>query len=245
MIRKPAWILFDYGETLIHEAEFDTESGMRAVMRRAVYNPRNATPKQAAEISDRLYPKIMSCARGGNIDVTSAAMQKYVFDLLGVKFDMSYEALDEIFWDAAAPGVSIEGADRLLDYINNAGIKSGVVSNIGFSGWALTNRLNRLLPDSDFKFVIASCDYVFRKPDAALFDLALAFTGVNAEDIWFVGDNAYADIEGAAHAGMFPILLRTDLECGYRDARALAEPNCVHAKVSGFDEIINMLTDIS
>jgi hypothetical protein len=39
-------------------------------------------------------------------------------------------------------------ADEMLRYISKRGIRSGVVSNIGWSGKALKSRIERLLPEN-------------------------------------------------------------------------------------------------
>lgn len=96
-------------------------------------------------------------------------------------------------------------ADKMLDYINDRDIRSGVISNIGWSGSALTERINRLLPKNKFEFIIASSDYMFRKPSPMIFELALKKAGLNASDVWFCGDNIKADIEGSAGVGIFPV----------------------------------------
>ncbi|GHU94980.1 hypothetical protein FACS1894208_06990 [Clostridia bacterium] len=37
--------------------------------------------------------------------------------------------------------------EELLTYLHNIGIRSGVISNIGWSGGALKHRIDRLLPN--------------------------------------------------------------------------------------------------
>lgn len=49
-------------------------------------------------------------------------------------------------------------ADIMLNYINEKGIKSAVVSNLLWLGAALTERLNRCFPTNQFKFVMTSSD---------------------------------------------------------------------------------------
>lgn len=77
----------------------------------------------------------------------------------------------------------------MLDYINENGIRSAVISNLIWPGIALTERLNRLLPNNRFEFVMTSSDYFMRKPNRILFDIALQKAGVSADKVWYCGDN--------------------------------------------------------
>lgn len=48
-------------------------------------------------------------------------------------------------------------------------------------------------------------EYVFRKPSARLFRLALEKAGLQPKDVWYIGDNYECDVEGARNAGLFPV----------------------------------------
>ncbi len=97
-------------------------------------------------------------------------------------------------------------ADRMLDRLNENGIRTAVISNLAWSGEALTERLDRLLPNNKFEFVITSSDYMYRKPSRVLFDIALNKAGLAADKVWYCGNSITADIEGAHGAGIFPVL---------------------------------------
>ena len=45
------------------------------------------------------------------------------------------------------------------------------------------------LASNKFESIIASSDYMFRKPNPMLFELALKKAGLNAGDVWFCGNN--------------------------------------------------------
>lgn len=61
------------------------------------------------------------------------------------------------------------------------------------------------MPDSRFEFVIASSEYMVRKPNPRIFRLALQKAGLSPDRVWFCGDNVRADVEGAHAAGLFPV----------------------------------------
>jgi putative hydrolase of the HAD superfamily len=137
-------------------------------------------------------------------------------------------------------------ADKMLDFINSTGVRSGVISNIGWSGAALTKRLNRLLPRNKFEFVIASSEYMFRKPSPMLFELALNKAGLEARDVWFCGDSVKADVEGGAAAGIFPVWYECDMiESPWSGQNKNAVPNFGHLHIRDWSELIETLKKYS
>lgn len=46
---------------------------------------------------------------------------------------------------------------------------------------------------------------MFRKPNRRIFDIALEKAELQAEDVWYIGDQYECDIVGSRNAGMFPI----------------------------------------
>ena len=64
---------------------------------------------------------------------------------------------------------------------------------------------------------MTSSDYLVRKPNPLLFEIALQKAGLCGEEVWYCGDNPKADIEGAAQVGIYPIWYDNDLEKGNRD----------------------------
>lgn len=101
------------------------------------------------------------------------------------------------------------GAPEMLAELRARGIRTGVISNLGWSCEALTERLTRLLGHT-FEFVIVSSEYGVRKPNPLLFCVALNKAKLPAWDVWFCGDQIEADIHGARNAGIFPVWYQCD-----------------------------------
>mgnify|MGYP002622665600 CR=1 FL=1 len=138
------------------------------------------------------------------------------------------------------------GIDNRTTYINENGIRSGVISNIGWSGEALTSRINRLLPENTFEFIIASSDYMFRKPNPMLFELALKKAGLQPGDVWFCGDNVKADVVGSAQVGIFPIWYEDEtMENPWRAKDDGNVPNCKHLHIHDWLELIEALEEFN
>jgi putative hydrolase of the HAD superfamily len=132
-------------------------------------------------------------------------MLRLKYDLLGLTLDVSLPEAEEILWTAASPGEAMPGAQEMLAGLRARGVRTAVISNLGWTGAALTARLGRLLPEHAFEFVIASSDYALRKPNPLIFRAALAKAGLMPEEVWFCGDQIDADVFGAQAADIFPV----------------------------------------
>lgn len=211
-MKKPKMIVFDYGQTLIDEPYFDGEKGTAAVMRYAVKNKYGRTPQQIQEKADEINRELgrYDPARRHlcQIEVPVYPFDAYLYESNGIELSIPYSEAERIFWEAAAPGAATPGIAEFLNFLKKQGIRTGVISNITYSGKALTERINRLLPDNTFEFIIASSEYVFRKPNRRIFELALEKAELEPEEVWYIGDNLECDIVGAKNAGLFPVWYR-------------------------------------
>lgn len=133
----------------------------------------------------------------------------------------------------------------MLDYINENGIRSAVISNLIWPGIALTERLNRLLPNNRFEFVMTSSDYFMRKPNRILFDIALQKAGGSADKVWYCGDNPQSDIEGASQVGIYPVWYDNDTDKNYKDRSDKHLPQCEHLHIHEWNEMIDLLEKIN
>lgn len=87
----------------------------------------------------------------------------------------------------------------------HSGIRTGVISNITYAGKVVEERISGLLPHNHFEFIIATSEYMYRKPNRRIFELALEKAELKPEEVWYIGDNYECDIVGAGNAGVFPI----------------------------------------
>ena len=135
------------------------------------------------------------------------------------------------------------GADSLIRYLNETGIRTGVISNNGWSGDALRDRFDRLLPENRFEFILSSADYMIRKPDRRLFEVALLKADLPPEKVWFCGDSYEKDVVGARSAGIFPVWYedgRVDHSPANSRQEACAEdPPLLH--ITGWMQMIELL----
>lgn len=237
---KPKMILFDYGDTLLSEPDWNPLRGQKALFKHIKSNKHNLTPHEVCNYSLKLFEQI-GIARKHGFEIHNHAFQKLLYESLEIELTISYPEAEKIFWDHTTPGAAMPGASKMLDSINEQGIRSGVISNISFSGAALTERLNRLLPNNHFEFVIASSEYIFRKPSSLLFELALKKAGLPATEVWFCGDNVEADIEGASQVGIFPVWYESFSADTSMHSKKAKRPECEHLHIHEWHELIDIL----
>ena len=92
-----------------------------------------------------------------------------------------------------------------LRELRKRGFGLGMISNA-------SSELSGLWVESDFAplfdAVLFSADERMMKPDRRLYRRMAELLGVAAEECLFVGDGAYRELQGAAEAGMSPVLIR-------------------------------------
>lgn len=207
--QKPEMILFDYGQTLIAEAAFDGLKGTTAVMAYAVENKYRLTPEQvqreANAINLELQRSDPATRAQRTVEVPNHMFTRYLYESLGIRIGLSSEEMDRIFWDAASPGTPTEGVGDCLEFLWKTGIRTAVISNISYAGSVVSERIHRLLPNNHFEFILATSEYLFRKPHPRIFRLALEKADLKAENAWYIGDNYACDLVGARNAGLLPI----------------------------------------
>lgn len=243
-LKLPKMILFDYGHTLLYESGFNDTRGYEALLPYATRNEDNMTASDIADYANKLFADIGKRSRDYGVEIHDHMFQKLLFEYLGLDFSLSKDELDCIYWENAAPGAPMPNACKMLDYINGQGIRSGVISNISFSEYTLADRVNRLLPNNRFEFIMASSEYVYRKPNKIIFEVALKKARLKPEEVWFCGDNPQCDILGAASAGIYPVWYQSDLECPYRKDEKDYEPECDHLHIHDWEELITVLRSL-
>lgn len=205
----PKMILFDYGQTLVAEQKFDGVKGTEAVLQHATRNKYHLSPEQIQEKANEINQEF------GRFDpekkhllqteIPNTMFTPYLYESLGIEIGLSNSEIDTIFWDAATPGVPTEGIKDFLAYLKGRGIRTGVISNIAYAPSVVADRIHRLLPEHSFEFMITSSNYIFRKPNKRIFDLALEKAELKPSQVWYIGDQYECDIKGASNAGLFPV----------------------------------------
>lgn len=240
-MNKPRMIIFDYGHTLLYEPEFDFLRGEKEVYKHIVKNPRQLTIDEINKFGKELYQKYNICRNQG-FELHEWQMLRLQYEYLGIKLDISYAEAEKILWNHVSWGACMPFVDEMLVCLKENGIRSGVISNIGWSGKALTDRINRLLPQNQFEFIIASSEYGIRKPNSMLFELALQKANLQPSDVWYCGDNIKADVYGARSAGIFPVLYEDEtVENPWQGHNDGLQIDFEHLHIHSWVEMINII----
>lgn len=213
-MKKPGMILFDYGETLCNEEQNGPLRGNEALLTHATHNPHGHDARSVQAMADKLSRDIAQNNAESIAEVTTAAFNRYLYEYLDIGFALSPTQMEEVFWDGAYPAQAAPGIEDALAYLKNAGIRTGVISNLAHHEDILRRRIDRLLPGHQFEFIMATSAYVFRKPHPNIFMLAQKKSGLAVEKLWYCGDRANADLKGASQAGMFPVWYQPKVEKG-------------------------------
>ena len=208
-MKTPKMVLFDYGQTLIAEQKFDGVKGTEAVLQYATRNKYHLLAEQvqakANEINREVGRVDPEKRHLFQIEIPNTMFTPYLYESQGIEIALTNSEIDTIFWNAAAPGVPTEGIKDFLGYLKKKGIRTGVISNISYAPSVVAERINRLLPENTFEFIITSSNFMFRKPNRRIFDLALEKAELQPDEVWYIGDQYECDVKGSLNAGLLPV----------------------------------------
>lgn len=234
-MKKTKMIIFDYGHTLLHEPGFDLLKGYCALYPYIKSNPKGYSPEQINAIGKELSDKVYGVRKTNDLEFHEYQILRMELEYMGIELSVPLEEAEIILWNGVSPGAQMPYVEELLETLKKLGIRSGVISNLSWSGRALTERINRLLPENQFEFILASSEYIYRKPDPYLFELALCKANLERDEVWYCGDTLEADIVGAYNAGIFPVWYVQE------GKEAEQEPDFPHMKIRDLRELIQVL----
>ncbi|MBQ7714347.1 MAG: HAD family hydrolase [Clostridia bacterium] len=243
-MKYPKMIMFDYGHTLLWEPVWDAERGNRELLKYMTKNPGGYTFEEIRKRAKVIFDEHIMSVRELGLDISGRVGDRILYEMLGIEFSLTPLEMETVFWGGASYGATMPGAAEMLDYINSKGIRSAVISNLMWSGEALKIRLDRLLPNNRFEFVMTSSDYLFRKPNKYLFDIAIRKSGLSPDEIWYCGDDPISDVEGSYAAGLFPVWY----ENGTDDREGLekkAPPLVDHLHITEWQELTDLLDGLT
>lgn len=244
MRKKPKMILFDYGHTLLYENKHDTKRGNQVIWNYVQSNPKRISFEEFDRTMQETWERLSKFRTG--MDINEDDFLRLVLDYLNIGLSVSLEEAEQLIWRGISEGKIMPKADRVIDYLNENGIRMAVISNLCWSSRALRERLDRLLPANRFEFVITSGEYIVKKPDRMLFEIALNKAGLSAADVWYCGDSIAADVYGAHGAGIFPVLYEGETDEpnpfeGQNDGYGLP---IAHLRITDWDGLIGALERI-
>jgi HAD superfamily hydrolase (TIGR01549 family) len=218
LLRGARAVLFDMGGTLVHP---DWERLARLAEKDA------GRVLSLAEMSHALGQVLKAADMGLNQDVQHLTRDRKpnwlfrdMYRLLGISEFRCEQLraracdahLERHLWSQLNPHVR-----RVLSDLRNQDVQVGVISNT--DDGRLRELLELLEIASQFDVIVDSYIVRHRKPDAEIFNFAVAQLGLGSREVVYIGDSYNHDVLGAEAAGLRSILLDSfDI---YRDLRCL------------------------
>lgn len=206
-LTKPKMVIFDAGRTLMNYKEINIRKGIEAYFPYIISNPHNYSIEEIEKQDDEIFG-IFDLCRENRFEIPMENKLRLLFDLLELQFSISLNEVAKIEWEEDPVIETVNHAADLLHWLNGAKIRTAVISNCDYSGNLLQEKLNKIFPENQFEFVIASSDYGVMKPNRYIFQAGIVKSGLEAKDIWYVGDKVAVDVLGSKAAGMTPVLYK-------------------------------------
>lgn len=175
------------------------------------------TVEDIMRAAGELYTEVTRFRDESMIEFGWQSFDRLLFETLGISFKLGYAELEKEFWDTLYQYTPADGIFDVLDTLEKNGIKTGIISNTGYTGGLLEEELARHNLAHRFSFLIASADYGFRKPHRRIFQVAVKKMNLKPQEIWFVGDNLEYDVKGAIDYGLYPVWYNARNEPGKPD----------------------------
>jgi len=197
----PKAILFDLGDTILREGEYQPLVGITHLFGRAGLRA-NVELESACAASMALLSEVREKRDSGITEFPFQSWLRLIVDQFCAQRDASLADAELEFWRVSAKMEPQPGIAAVLARLAGRNIPCAVVSNAMFSAALLEWELARHGFADAFQCVMSSADYGVQKPHPAIFRAAAARLGVAPAEIWFVGDSYNKDVRGARRAGM-------------------------------------------
>jgi putative hydrolase of the HAD superfamily len=234
---QPQAVLFDLGETVLHQVSFHPEAWADALPALAA-GPVAVERDALRALARQLVVEFRRPSKEGLVEVRMEACLRHLHERLGLALSLTPADVELAFWRATSVMEPEPGIGAVLDALRSRGVPVGLVSNSMFRGEVLEWELARHGLRDGFRFVMSSADYALRKPHPSLFRTAARRLGLPPEQVRFVGDSFVNDVAGAHAAGMRAVW--------YNPTRQPAgEPVVSHAEISHWGEFLALCDPMS
>lgn len=158
--------------------------------------------------ANRIFQEIRQDVRESGVELSALEGTSRVLAQMGIHApEAGLESAVEQLEEACLPAVEmVEGADRALDSLRNAGYRLGIVSSAGYPPF-VEMALEKLGLRAYFSEIVTSAGEGIYKTNPEIFRLAARRLGAEPEEAVHVGDHAIYDVQAAKAAGLSAIWL--------------------------------------
>ncbi len=203
-LHRPLGVLFDLGDTILKLVSADWTAGTQRLLDLATYG-HGFTAATLQPISSDLAVELFAFREQSRLELRYESFLKLLRETQGIVLRVSYENAARELWHAAHRFEPVEGVVDVLERLASYRVRMGVLSNSAFSGQVLKEELEKHDLARFFSFIHSSADFGLRKPNPRLIGLAVKKLGLEAKDVWFVGDKVDIDVAGGRNAGLYPV----------------------------------------
>ncbi|NLZ70071.1 MAG: HAD family hydrolase [Clostridiaceae bacterium] len=242
VIERPELVMFDYGHTLSREDPYDRIKGLNALLD-CLPDRMNLpmTDEEIYKLADEFFLKIWDVGNKYRLESYFQHFLQMLWGMLGQKPDIDLVEQELTFWWNTSHARPMEGVNELLAHLKGEGYRTAVLSNIAHSEAALRRRIVAIIPEHEFEFVLATSEVIVRKPSQRIFDIALRMADLPPSALWYCGDNAIADVQGAHGAGIRPVWYRSLHECDYHRDEDKTPPDLPYIQITEWQELGEIL----
>ena len=99
-------------------------------MKYVTKNPNNCTLEDVRKGAELIFGKHIENVRKTGYEISAQVGNKALYEYLGIEFSLTPLQTETAFWNGTSMGAIMPNADKMLDYINENGIRSAVFSNL-------------------------------------------------------------------------------------------------------------------
>ena len=201
-LKRPKAVVFDTDNTL-YQYSVAHRAAMEVVQRKAT-SMLGITRQEFDQAYERARRDVK-----GNLKNTASShsrllyFQRTVENLgLGTKILLTLD-LEQTYWRTFLVNTKLfPGVKDFIFRLKSDGIITANITDL--TAQIQFKKMVHLGLDESFDYVVTSEEAGNDKPHRAPFEIVLSKIGVDPSDIWMIGDDPLADIEGALISGMIP-----------------------------------------
>ncbi|MBW7453760.1 HAD family hydrolase [Paenibacillus sepulcri] len=167
-----------------------------------------------------------------NIIMPKEEVYKKLIDIFNIEKSLHAELLDDLNHNFHVYSVGFPGLHEMLETLKERGYKLGIITN--GRDFYQRNKITALGLSDYFTDIITSGAVNIKKPDLAIFQMALKNLKSSSKRTVFIGDSLKADIIPAKELGMFTILKGKDY--------SFTQPDAICDNLMEIPDIINRLS---